>query len=207
MRISLVGMSGSGKSFWSGKLYELGYKVYGCDDLIEAKLEKELIKGGYKGIEDVARWMGQPYEAQYGVNSLKYLKFEREVVEEILEIIKNGDSGEDIVIDTTGSVIYLENELLSRLKNQTKIVYLEVPQEVQDKMYQLYLKEPKPVIWGDQYARSEGDDEQEALKKNYPKLLKSRAEKYSGLADKVLRYEFHSDNKVNALKFIEEIMK
>jgi len=207
MRISFIGMSGSGKSYWSAKLAQLGYKIYCCDDLIEKKLDKELKERGYKGIEEVARWMGQPYETRYITNSQKYLRFEKEVVEEILGILEKGDPTDDIVIDTTGSIIYIADSLLEKLRILSKIVYLEVPQSVQDKMYALYLKEPKPVIWGDIFSKSADEDEMAALGRNYPELLKSRSIKYSAVAEKVLEYEFHNDKRINTQLFIEGVNK
>ena len=43
MKISIVGMSGSGKTYWSKKLESEGFKRFCCDDLIEEKLEKIFI--------------------------------------------------------------------------------------------------------------------------------------------------------------------
>ena len=66
-------MSGSGKSYWSKKLQAKGFKRFCCDDLIEKKLENELKKLGYSGIQDVAKWMGQPFDTQYLRSSKEYL--------------------------------------------------------------------------------------------------------------------------------------
>jgi len=59
MRLSLVGMSGSGKSFWSGKLARSGFTRIGCDDLIAARLVSEL-GGTHDSVSRVGRWMGLP---------------------------------------------------------------------------------------------------------------------------------------------------
>ena len=66
MKLSIIGMSGSGKSYWSKKLQEeKGFKRFCCDDIIEQKLSHELKKFGYSGLHDVGKWMGQPFDPQY----------------------------------------------------------------------------------------------------------------------------------------------
>ncbi|MEK7623365.1 MAG: hypothetical protein AAB408_01700 [Patescibacteria group bacterium] len=63
--LTLIGMSNVGKSFWSQKLADVGFSRYCCDDLIETKLAPQLLAQGYKGIADVAAWLGLPYEPQF----------------------------------------------------------------------------------------------------------------------------------------------
>lgn len=184
MIISFVGMSGAGKSHWSRRLErEKGYKKYSCDELIEKDLASELAFLGYKGINDVSRWMGQPYDERYAINSKRYLELEARALQCSLEKIKNGESGNDIAMDTTGSVVYLPPELLLKLKQLTKVVYLETPEFVMEKMINLYLADPKPVIWGDLYRPLPGEDKTETLKRCYPDLLRYRLNLYDKLAD------------------------
>src|ERR1039457_799049 len=107
MKISLIGMSGSGKSYWSKQLEKKGFKRFGCDDMIEKKLHIDLNRLGLNGIHDVAKWMGYPYEKKYKTANKKYLDLEKQIMREILYFLKNeAKTDENIVIDTTGSVIY-----------------------------------------------------------------------------------------------------
>lgn len=190
MFISLIGMSGSGKSAW-GKILERerGFKRYCCDDLIEEKLAPELTKLGYSGINDVSRWMGQPYDERYPETSRKYLDYEAESLREVLEEIKKMNKVDNVVVDTTGSVIYLPQELLEKLKKLTKIVYLKTPEHLMEEMIAKYVADPKPVIWGNLYQPKEGEAKEETLKRCYPDLLKYRAGLYEKLADLGLDYE------------------
>ena len=97
MRLSLVGMSGSGKSFWSGKLSRSGFRRMCCDDLIAARLVAELgSKRG--GIAAVGRWMGFPFEPHYKEREAAYLACEMEVMNQILEELGKGEDNpeEDI---------------------------------------------------------------------------------------------------------------
>lgn len=192
MKISLIGMSNSGKTHWSTKLSQelekIGFARFCCDDLIEQKLDKELKKQGFSGIADVARWMGQPYEKKYKENSQKYLKLEKEAMEEILKNLKNMAKEQNAVVDTTGSVIYLGDKFMERLRKATTIVYLDTPFSEQKKMYDNYIKNPKPVIWGNSFKKINGQSSFEALSSCYPKLLAFRTKRYKKFADKTLDY-------------------
>jgi len=142
MRISLIGMSGSGKSYWSQKLETKGFKRFCCDDLIEEKLRTEFKALGYYGIQDVARWMGQPFDKQYESSSIRYLQYENEVMDKVIHSIRHSLSHKNLVIDTTGSVIYTGRNILEKLVRFTKVIYLDTPTSVKEEIYQLYLQNP-----------------------------------------------------------------
>ena len=65
IKLSLIGMSGAGKSHWAQKLAAAGFRVLSIDDRIEKKLAPELAAGGYRGIGGVAAWMGWPDDQAY----------------------------------------------------------------------------------------------------------------------------------------------
>ncbi len=178
-------MSGTGKTHWSKKLSEKGFTQYCCDDLIEELLSKDLKKLGYRGIQDVAKWMGQPYDTQYPKTSKAYLAREIQVMEKLIKKIANKKNS---VIDTTGSVIYAGGEIGKALVKLTTVIYLETPQSVQDEMFRVYMQDPKPVIWGQVFKKKKNETEKEALARCYPELLNTRAEKYKKLAHKKLDY-------------------
>ncbi|MBI2617426.1 hypothetical protein HYW55_04790 [Candidatus Gottesmanbacteria bacterium] len=206
MKLSLIGMSNSGKTFWSEKLEEYGYIKLCCDDYIEYKLGSVLKKLGYRGISDVSKWLGQPYEERYQSNSKKYLKFEKESLEKFIDQVNSDYADRAVVIDTTGSVIYTGFTILKKLKNNTKIIYLDTPYKVQDEMYTSYLKEPKPVVWGESFNKRQDETDISALKRNYPKLLAYRRKEYERIADITLDYfllrknNFDVENFVNLIK-------
>ncbi|MFA6106519.1 MAG: AAA family ATPase [Patescibacteria group bacterium] len=188
MFISLIGMSGVGKSFWSGKLEkEKGFKRFGIDDMIEAGLESELKKLGYSGIKDMSRWLGQPYDGRCAENSRRYLELEAENLQKALDAVENG-AGENIVIDTTGSVAYLAEKLIARMKKLTKIIYFDTPETVIEKKIKQYFDNPKPILWGKSYNANPGEDPVLALKRCYPELLKYRTGRYEKLADITIDY-------------------
>ncbi len=183
MKISLIGMSNTGKSFWAKELEKIGFERYCCDDLIEQRLGPQLKRLGYRGIADVSKWLGQPYDERHLKNSRKYLSLESQMLHDICLAIDKLAKNSPVVIDTTGSVIYARTNVLERLAKLTKIIYLEVPAAVEQKMYELYIKEPKPVVWCNAFSKQPGEVAITALGRCYPQLLRSRAAMYKQLAN------------------------
>jgi shikimate kinase len=198
-------MSGVGKTTWAQKLEETGYTRYSCDDAIEEKLADELTKLGYRGINDLAKWLGQPYEPQYNTNEQRYLDLEKESVEEALEKVASLPDDSRFVLDTTGSVIYMTDELLDELAEKTKIIYLETPEAVQQQMCENYFQDPKPVIWNGVYTQNPGEDETASLRRCYPELLKKRTQVYQRHAHVTIPYEVTWDEGFGVEDFLTRI--
>jgi shikimate kinase len=193
MILSLIGMSGSGKTHWSRKLAEAGYERLGCDDRIGPRLAAEGHLKGTGGIESVARWMGQPYEPGYAAREAAYLAAERGAVGEMLDVIESGlnrthdgepaqERAAKLAIDTTGSFVYLGEEICRRLQAQTTIVYLETSPEELELMFRQYLADPKPVVWNDAFRRRDGESDEQALARCYQVLLQTRRGLYDQFA-------------------------
>jgi len=146
-------------------------------------LSPELEKSGYSGINNISRWMGQPYDERYKKSSQEYLELEAEALKNILQEIEQSAKDEDITVDTTGSVVYLSLDILDALKTQTKLVYLETPKSVAEEMIARYFDDPKPVIWGNVFKPLKNEAGIQTLKRCYPELLKYRVRLYEKLAE------------------------
>jgi len=183
-RLALIGMSGSGKSIWSMKLSEHGFRRFCCDDMIAHKLVSELTRSDGTVME-LGDWMGFPYEPSYRARESRYLACEIEVLNEILEHIERLDhrSDENIVVDTTGSAIYAGEDLLTRLGQCSTVVHLSTPSEVQDLTLKAYLANRRPVLWRDLFTKEPGESNRAALARCYPRLLAARAQLYKRYAD------------------------
>ncbi|MDP2585939.1 MAG: shikimate kinase [Candidatus Levybacteria bacterium] len=203
LMLSFVGMSNIGKTYWSKKLHSIGLRHFSCDDLIEAKLGPILNELGYAGIEDVSRWMGQPYDQKFETNQQKYLSLEQEVMEDIFAQVKNGKK-QNTVIDTTGSVIHTNRNICDRLKQYSMVVYIEAPESMQEKMFKQYIKEPKPVVFGDIYNPQDNETETQTLSRCYRELLIFRSTLYSKCADVIIPREAIEKN-MNVQQFISLI--
>ena len=139
---------------------------------------------------DLGEWMGFPYEKNYANRESQYLACERQVVTEITEQLeRNGDGpGKNVVVDTTGSVIYAGDDIVSKLRSLTTIVYFPVPLEVQAQMLKQYMATPRPVLWRELFSKHPGETNEQALARCYPDLLRSRETLYQRYADVSIDY-------------------
>ncbi len=203
LRISIIGMSNVGKTRRAKSMVAdpvLNFLFLNSDDLIEAKLQPFLEGKGFKGVDGVAAWMGQPYEARYPETQRLFLKFEESAMAEIdFSIDKN------IVVDTTGSVIYLPETVLDELKKKTIVVYLEATEDIKKLLFERYISNPKPVVWGSSFNKLSGETDLDALKRCYPKLLEFRAAKYAELADITISHSVLRDT--TGKQFLGEVRK
>lgn len=182
MRIlCLIGMSGSGKTLWSNRLADCGYRVISCDDRIEQRLRVNFNAAPDRGTGGVAAWMGWPDSATYREREKKYLECEIAVMKEIVrELEAAGDR--KIVVDSTGSVIYTGDEICRRLRQLATIVYLEASPMEKSTLIERYLRDPKPVLWGEHFTPIARETAQETAARCYPQLIEHRRHLYEKYA-------------------------
>ncbi len=199
MRLSLIGMSGSGKSYWSSRLAEQGFKRFCCDELITFKLASALIRPDGT-VMTLGEWMGFPYEPQYAVREATYLSCEIEVLREILGYLESLDNSddEDLVVDTTGSVIYTGEDILAGLRRNTTVAHMATPPEIQERMLKAYIANQRPVLWRGFFARDPDETNEEALARCYPKLLAARERLYEKYSDVTIDYYRASESSFGA---------
>ena len=204
IKLSLIGMSGAGKSHWSQKLAAAGFRAIGVDDRIEEMLAPELAAGGYRGIGGVAAWMGWPDDPAYREREKKYLECEIKSMGEALdEIQASGEEG--IILDTTGSVVYTGDAICRRMQSLTTVVYLEASPEEEKVLIARYLSDPKPVLWGDQFAPRPGEFTQDAIARCYPQLLAHRKQLYERYAHRIVPMNSMWNVDLDARGFLEFI--
>lgn len=187
MRLAFIGMSGSGKSYWSSLLAEHGFKRYCCDDLIDAKLSRELVWPD-GSLMTLGEWMGFPFHKGYAERESAYLTMEREVLAGVLRDLagKPATAKPDVVVDTTGSVIYTGEEVLEELRAHTHIVYFSVSPAFRRQLLDAYLRNRRPILWRGMFQVNPGETNHEALARCYESLLASRERLYESLADAVI---------------------
>jgi shikimate kinase len=204
LRLALVGMSGAGKTFWAKKLEARGVPAISCDDRIEQKLAPRLAAGGYRGINGVAAWMGWPDSATYASRESDYLAEEIHTLDEILTELENQPE-KSLVLDTTGSVIYVGNNLLMRLRRQMTIVYLAASAEEQQLLIERYLNDPKPVLWRGAFQAKAEESPRETVARCYPVLIAARRRSYEALAHCTLQVASLRDPALDAVAFLNLI--
>jgi hypothetical protein len=212
LRLALIGMSGAGKSYWTERIAAAGYPAISCDTEIESRLKAALEEGGYSGINGVAAWMGWPHLPTYSEREAAYLSEEIAVLDEVLTGLEKNPE-RDLVLDTTGSVIYAGNHLLHRLRKQMLVAYLAASRDEQQLLIQRYLEDPKPVLWRGAFQARAGEDPKQTVARCYPVLIGARRQSYEALAHcsipvSELREPLlpeQSDKKLAGITFLEMI--
>lgn len=194
--IILMGMSGIGKSYHAKKLKNIhGYKLFSIDDMIAAAL-------GEGDVHDVAQFLGLPYEEKYKNNSKKYLDLEERFTKEALQYASS-HRDEKIVIDTTGSVVHLPLEILVHIKSFKNSIFLDTKDDLITKMIELYLRQPKPVIWGTlSNLFRDKKTYKDVVKEQYPKLLYARRRKYMTYSRMSIDYGEHKKKGFDIVKHL-----
>ncbi|MFW5774834.1 MAG: shikimate kinase [Chitinivibrionales bacterium] len=189
LRISLIGMSGTGKSFWSFQLAARNFVRYGCDDMIERHLARQIF--GREKAFDMGKWLGFPYDPGYHDRERLYLAREVEVLVDIFHTLGSDETvgQQPTVIDTTGSVIHTGRSVLDELSQKTTIVHLETPPEVLKRMRAAYLRHPRPVLWAQHFTRGQDETNQQALARCYEHLLVNRERQYRQYANKTIGWD------------------
>ena len=204
IKLSLIGMSGAGKSHWAQKLAAAGFRAISIDDRIEQRLAPELAAGGYKGIGGVAAWMGWPDQPAYREREKKYLNCEMESMSEALEEAQAAGE-EGMVLDTTGSVVYTGENICHRLQSLTTVVYLEASVAEEKLLIKRYLSDPKPVLWSDQFVPRPGESARDAIARCYPQLIAQRKKLYERTAHRTISLDRLRNSAPDARGFLELI--
>jgi hypothetical protein len=206
MRVSLIGMAGSGKSYWSMRLAEHGFRRFCCDDLIAAKLAPELKRPDGTAMQ-VSQWMGFPYDPHYKERESKYMACELEVLTQILGYLESREKHpeENIVVDTSGSVIYAGESILRKLGRYTTIAYLLTPPELQGQLLQAYISNPHPMVWGDVFRRDPGETNRQALARSYPRLVAARQRLYERYAAVTIGYYRRMEEGFGVREFLSAV--
>ena len=181
LRVALIGMSGTGKTFWSKRLAQAGSTAICCDDRIEQRLRARLEAGGYAGIKGVASWMGWPDSPTYAPREAEYLAAEIATLDEVLSELES-DPRRQMILDTTGSVIYTGGNHLLRLRRQMTVVYLAASADEEQLLIERYLTDPKPVLWRGAFQPKQGETPRETVARCYPALIAARRQCYEALA-------------------------
>jgi len=204
MILTLIGMSGTGKSYWSKKLESQGFRRFGCDDLITAHLAKKLNLSDMN-LFNMHQWVGYPDEESYDQRAMVYLQTEEEILQEIIAYLENSDPEENIVIDSTGSVIYMPERILTSLAALSKIIYLDITTQDFDMMLKYYLENPVAIIWNGYFQPYANEDRSQTFKRCHPKLIHSREEQYKQLAQLIVPATFHRSPETSTKDFLSYI--
>jgi shikimate kinase len=203
--IGLIGMSGAGKSSWASKLAAAGFTWLHCDELIADRLRASFAIGA-RSVHDLGNWMGFPYDARYAEREAIYLASETEVLGTIAEdIAQSRYTSTNLIIDLTGSAIYVDREILNRIRQFATIVYLAVSPKRHDQMVQDYITNPRPLVWNGFYRPLPHEDPAAALARCYPHLLADRERQYAEISDIKLDDALHRSAEFDVGAFLRYV--
>ncbi len=199
LKIAFIGMSNIGKTYRSKELQVYkNFNYHSIDEAIEKKLEPILQKENLSGIKGLATWMGYPYDSEFSITQEKYLKLEEECMMNI-ELNKS----QNIILDTTGSVVYLSKQVLKFLKDNFLVFNFDVSANLKEVLLSKFFKNPKPVVWQDSFCQNKDEDGTDAIIRCYPQLLANRIKQYRKIADVNLFSEISSSSEIDIDRFWE----
>ena len=208
--LAFIGMSGTGKTFWSQRLADAGHHVVSCDDLIGQRLAEHLPDGDRAGFNnmanDLAAWMGWPDSATYAGRESQYLAEEIGALDEVLTSVEQYPE-KSLILDTTGSVIYTGNNLLLRMRRDLTVVYFAASRAEEQLLIERYLSDPKPVLWRGAFRAKPGELPRETVARCYPALLAARRQSYEVLAHATLPVAELRAASYDVEKFMAEVRR
>lgn len=175
LKTAFIGMSNIGKSYTAMRLAtKFDFTLIEVDKLIWENL-------GHDSMDAFAQWQGHPYTEGYSERESHSISLETEATRKALKTDKRNP-----MIDTTGSVIYTDKDVLDALSEEYYVVYIEAMEDHLERLKVQYFKQPKPLIWADHYETLEGKTQRESILECYPKLLSARGQLYAKHADVTL---------------------
>ncbi len=193
LRISFVGLSNVGKSYRSKVLRdELDFFWYHVDEQIFNSL-------GFDNMVQISEWLGFPYTQGYKDREQEYLELENKCTK-----VDNLDTnGKNLVFDTTGSVVHLKESTINWLRENCFLVNIETNKNSMDSMIEKFFEEPKPLVWSGFFNKNINESHEDALRRCYPELVRSRLEKYRKIANITIPVAEMRD--LNAQETLEKI--
>jgi shikimate kinase len=198
LHLAFIGMSNIGKSYTAARLTQShNFDLIEVDRLIWEELQ-------HGSMADFAKWQGQPYTDGYAAREAVSVNLETKAMHKAISGTEKTGSVNSL-LDTTGSVIYIAPEELSRLKDGFLIVHIAAEQSDIDRLKSEYFARPKPLVWRGHYRPQDGMTREESVLACYSGLLAARKTAYEALADLTLESSFVLSRRVTPDMIFEKI--
>lgn len=208
--ITLMGMSGAGKSYLSDVLRMDSWSVYSCDYYLETKyLKEDIVRCGNKdpkGIGLLNSYIGQVGSPDLGGIPLAefkrrqnlHLEQEKRAMLDMRHSIDSLEDGQNFVHDSSGSLCELDDAALyEQIGNSTLLVYLKFDEKDHEELVRRALRYPKSLFYPPAFldvkiseylalknlAAAEDVVPEEFVRWVFPALFRERLPKYQALAD------------------------
>jgi hypothetical protein len=210
-RVTLLGMSGVGKTSLSTILEKSGWFHYSGDVRIGRHYLKndvpESDKITMKNLVPLSRWLGRPGDPALGGMAIEefkrrlklHLDAEVAAMLDVPEMIEQArqDGFTNFINDAGGSLCELDApEVFETLAEHTLIVYIKATPEEEDELFRRAVAKPKPLYYPPafldwliaDYCAQSGDANADAMNPDdffrfaFPKLFQARLPKYEAIA-------------------------
>jgi hypothetical protein len=208
--VTLMGMSGVGKTRLSSMLAEQGWVHYSCDYLIGTKYMRDALAANAaniskKDISNLSAFIGKPGDpakggldlAEYKRRQSLYYEAECQALRDVSVAIRDAGT-RNFVNDSTGSLCEIRDEkIIDEVGRQTLFVYIKASMEDEKKVLERARRNPKPMYfppgrfdeWLDEYMKGQNTDAVTKLDPDefsrwvFQRLFEARLPKYQLLAD------------------------
>ena len=192
LKIAFIGMSNIGKSHRSKELAQIkDFTVFGVDEEMADKMQKSWP-------DEMAEWMGYPFEERFPETQKTYLEWENKLTGNPVV-----PEGKNFILDTTGSVVYLTKEIHKYIFENYLVVQLDASESMLQEMEKSFFVTPKTIVGGNLFNQNPGELGIDALRRCYPKLLRDRIDRYRSLADVVIPGEISRSKDIDPERFWE----
>jgi dephospho-CoA kinase len=210
--ITLMGMSGVGKTYLSLMLSEQGWYHYSCDleigtNILGKEIEETLNEPNRVTADDlsqlsnyVSRLGDLPYD-EFKRRQQKYLEAECGSLKKLPQIVEKAKAQgfQNVLNDSTGSLCEIDDDLLlDTVDENSLIVYIKANAEEEKAVLQRAQDYPKPMFfsperfdyWVSEYSADKGGisaddfDADDFGRWVFPRLFENRLPKYQAIADK-----------------------
>ena len=205
--ITLMGMSGIGKSHLALMMKNWGWGIYSCDVAIGQKYLADDLKETLgpdtkitaENISLLSDFIGKvgnmPYQ-EFKRRQKLYYNAEMAALE---EAITRSAQNDKFVIDSTGSLCEIEDKsLLEKIGKNSLLVYIKTSKEQENEILERAQQYPKPLFypparldaWVHEYMQVFGAQNEDNIPANdfarwvFPRLLEARLPKYQSLAER-----------------------
>ncbi|HEX2652642.1 MAG TPA: ATPase [Patescibacteria group bacterium] len=208
--ITLMGMSGVGKTRLSAMLAKHGWHHYSCDYLIGTKYMSDALADdakniSKKNIRNLSTFIGKVGDPSKGGIELKeykrrqklYYDAECQSLRDVAAAMRE-TPGTDFVNDSTGSLCeILDQDVVAEVGRVTLFVYIKASPQEELKVLDRAQRSPKPMFfppdrfdeWLADYMENKNIDDPDKIDPDefsrwiFPRLFEARLPKYQRLAD------------------------
>ncbi|MCD8562883.1 MAG: ATPase [Alphaproteobacteria bacterium] len=149
--VTLMGMSGVGKSTLTDRLVSRGWSYYGCDEQIGARYLAEAASQTTEGLASFLGKLGDPAKGGLPLPEFRrrqQLYGKAEVASLLAAKQALHSTSRDFVLDSTGSLCEVEDEaLLADLGGQTLFVYIKASEDEEAEILRRAEEFPKPLYF------------------------------------------------------------